>query len=88
LVVNIKDVELLIEELVLEGFEPQYRYRIAGAVERELTRILAQDGIPSSLTQSGEMAYVYGGSFEMTRGGAVEAVGARVAQAIYGGLSQ
>ncbi len=37
-------LELHIEELVLEGFDPRDRHRMRDAVERELTRLLAGAG--------------------------------------------
>jgi len=83
-----KNVELHIEELVLRGFAPGDRYRIGEAVERELTRLLADRGVPQSLAEVGEIASVDGGAFEVAPGSRAEAVGAQVAKAVYGGLGQ
>ena len=57
-----KNIELNIEELVLHGFSPGDRYGIGEAVERELTRLLADRGVPESLAQGGEVASVDGGA--------------------------
>ena len=46
-----KRIELHIEELVLHGFAPADRYRIGDTVQRELTRLLAEQGMPASLIQ-------------------------------------
>ena len=81
-----KNIELNIEELVLHGFAPGDRYRIGEAVEQELTRLLADQGVPESLAQGGEVANVDGGAFEVATGSRADVVGAQVAKAVYGGL--
>ena len=57
-------------------------------MERELTRLLADRGVPQSLAQGGEVASVDGGAFEVAPGSRAEVVGAQVAKAVYGGLRQ
>ena len=81
-----KRIELHIEELVLHGFAPADRYRIGDTVQRELTRLLAEQGMPASLIQSGEVARLDGGAFEITQGSRAEAIGDQVAQAVYRGM--
>jgi len=83
-----KNIELNIEELVLHGFAPSDRYRIGEAVEQELTRLLADQGVPQSLAQGEEVASVDGGAFEVAPGSRAQVVGAQVARAVYGGLRQ
>ena len=83
-----KNIELNIEELVLHGFSPGDRYGIGEAVERELTRLLADRGVPESLERGGEIANMDGGAFEVAPGSRAEAIGAQVARAVYGGLRQ
>jgi len=83
-----KNIELHIEELVLRGFAPGDRYRIGEAVEHELTRLLADRGVPQSLTDGGEIASVDGGAFEVAPGARAEVVRAQVAKAVYGGLGR
>jgi hypothetical protein len=78
------NIELHIEELVLHGFSPTDRYRIGQAVEHELGRLFTEQGAP--LVRSGEIASLDGGSFEANPGSGAEVIGARVAQAVYGGL--
>ena len=82
-----ENIELHIEELVLRGFAPGDRYRIGEAVERELARLFAEQGALPSLTRGGSLAELNGGAFEMKPGFKAEAIGVRVAQAVYGGLS-
>jgi len=82
------NLELHIEQLVLRGFEPGDRYRIGEAVERELTRLFVEQGKPSSLAESYEVANLDGGAFEVATGAKPEVIGVQVGQAVYGGLSE
>ena len=81
-------IELNIDELVLHGFAPGDRHRIGEAVERELTRLLTDRGVPQSLERGGEIASMDGGAFEVAPGSRAQVVGAQVAKAVYGGLRQ
>jgi len=79
-------IDLHIEELALHGFSPGDRYRIGDAVERELARLLAEQGVPPSLAQGFEVARMDGGAFEVQPQARPETIGAQVAQAVYRGL--
>jgi hypothetical protein len=81
-------VEIRIEELALHGFSPVDRYRLADAVERELARLFADQGVPASLAQGHEIAHLNGGRFEVATGSNAEGIGVQVAQALYGGLTR
>jgi hypothetical protein len=83
----IPNIELHIEELILHDFPHGDRYQIAEAVERELTRLFAEQGIPASLTHGGEIARLHGGSFTVAQGSQAAAIGAQVAQSVYGGMN-
>lgn len=82
------NINLHIEELVLHGFAPGDRYRIGEAVQQELTRMFAEQGVPRSLAEGGEIGRLDAGAFEMASGAKPEVVGTQIAQAIYGGLCQ
>ena len=82
------NLELYIEELVLHGFAPSDRYLISATVERELGRLLAEQGVPPSLVKGGEVAYLDGRAFDVAPDSKGEAIGAQVAQAVYEGLRQ
>ena len=82
------NVELHIEELVLHGFSPGDRYRIAEAVERELARWLAKQGVPHLLSNNVDLVEIDAGAFDVKPNAKSEMVGAQVAQAIYGGMSR
>ena len=81
------DVRLHVEELVLDGFAPGDRHEIGEALERELTRLLEERGLPPTVTGS-EWPRLDGGSFELAPGLRAEAIGARVATAVYEGLGR
>ena len=83
-----KNIELNIEELVLHGFAPGDRYSIGEAVEQELTRLLADQGVPQSLERGREIGHVDGGAFEVAPDSRGQVVGAQVAKAVCGGLRQ
>ncbi len=83
-----KNIELHIEELVLHGFSCGDRYRIAEAVERELAHLFAEQGVPNSLSDGGEIERLDGGAFKMKQGSRPETIGAQVARAVYGGKTK
>ncbi len=83
-----KIVELYIEELVLEGFEGSDHWTIGKTVEHELSRLFAEQGVPPSLKNGGRIDNLDGGAFEMKPDSRPEAIGSRVAWAIYGGLKK
>lgn len=83
-----KNIELNIEELILEGFEDRNRRAIEEAVERELSRLFAERGIPPSLENGGRIDNLDGGIFEMKPGLKAEMIGVRIAQAMYRGINK
>ncbi len=82
------NIELHIEELVLHGFAHGDRHEIGAAVKRELAQLFAEQGIPSSLKNGGEMARLPGGAFTVARGSKPEVIGTQVAQSVYGGMKE
>jgi hypothetical protein len=77
-------VRVHIEALVLHGFAPGERYAIGDAVHQELTRLLAEQGVPPALARGGETERIDAGSFAIAPGRRARAIGAQVAQAIHG----
>ena len=82
------NVELHIEELVLHGFSPNDRYAIGEAVQSELTRLFIEQGVHPSLGMGYEVAKLDGGAFHVKQGSRADAIGAQVAQSVYGGLKK
>ena len=75
-----------IEELVLHGFAGADRARIADAVQTELVRLFTESGVPPALGRGGSVDRVDAGSFAADPGGRGGVTGARIAQALHGGL--
>jgi len=80
-------IELHIEELVLEGFEPADRHRIGDAVERELARLFGAQGLPTHFAESIEVERIDGGAFQVGRGARAEAIGAQVSRVVFDRLN-
>jgi hypothetical protein len=83
-----QNIKLHIEELILQGFDRSDRFRIGAAVQSELTRLLAEQGVPYSLSQGGEFNRLDGGTFNMAPNSRAEVIGTRTAQRVYGGLDK
>ncbi len=81
------NIELHINELVLHGFSPHDRYRIGAAVERQLTQMLTEQGMPATLSQGGEMPYIDGGTFNVAPNAHADTIGTQVAQSVYKNIS-
>jgi hypothetical protein len=82
------NIELYVEELVLDGFAARDRYLIAEAIERELTRLFAEQSLTLSSIEPLAMARLDGGSINVRPGTRAETIGAQLAQAIHGGLQR
>jgi hypothetical protein len=80
-------IELRIEELVLYGFSPADRLRIAAALEGELARLLAERGLPQGLADGAGRDAIDAGSFVRGPLATPVSIGGEVAHAVYGGLS-
>jgi hypothetical protein len=82
------NVELRIEELVLHGFAARDRRRIGAATQRELTRLFAEKGVPPSLARGTDVPSLEAGALKVPPGAGAEAVGSRIARALYGGMER
>jgi hypothetical protein len=78
------DVELHVEELVLHGFARRDRAAIGEALRGELSRLIAERGLPAGLSAADGAASLDGGAFRASSGQRPADVGAAVAHAIYG----
>jgi hypothetical protein len=77
-------IHVHIDELTLESFSPQDRYRIADAVERELTRLFAAHQMPQFGTNGLQLDRLDAGSVRINEGANPSATGAHVARALFG----
>lgn len=81
------DIELHIEELVLEGFSPAERHRIADALESELRRRLAgPEFAPSSPGAGATVDALDAGKFALPHGASAGRIGAQTARAVFRAL--
>jgi hypothetical protein len=81
-------LELKIDELVLQGFLASDKDIIASAMQVELERLFAKEGVPASLQGKGSVAGINGGSIQVAPNSSPESVGIQVARALYGGMSE
>jgi hypothetical protein len=77
-------LDLHIDELVLHGFRPGDRYAIAASLERELSRLFLDEGVPPDL--GGDRFRKDAGAFDVPHGATPDAVGIQVARAIHRSL--
>ncbi len=82
------NINVHIERLILDGL-PIARNQgplVQVAVEAELARLLAADGLAANLLAGGALAHVQAGSIQLTGEGNPGQLGQQVAQAVYGGI--
>jgi hypothetical protein len=77
-----------IERLVLDGFPSTDRHLIAGAVQRELTRLFTEHPTPARLTSSASLARLDAGCFATDPAPVPRTVGTQTARAVFEGLSR
>jgi hypothetical protein len=82
-------IELHIEELVLTGFAARDRAHIGAAVERELTKLIMQQGLStgSQFAAPPSVSRLDAGSFQLTNTASPRIVGRHIAQSVYRRLS-
>jgi hypothetical protein len=80
-------VELHIEELILHGFPARDRHRIAAALERELSRLIAQGDLAHLPGKSIQLDHLDAGSFRLDPAAQPSHIGRIVAQRVYGQIS-
>jgi hypothetical protein len=80
------NIEVHIEELVLHGFAPSDRNIIGSGMERKLSRLFTEEGLPPSLGRTQAIVYLDSGSFKEAPELGGEAVGVEVAKAVYKAL--
>jgi hypothetical protein len=79
-------LELSIERLVLPDLPLVHRERVAAALEAELARLWAEQGLPPGVG-GGASIVLNASGVQVAAGARPEAIGARVAQSVYGDLA-
>jgi hypothetical protein len=83
------DVRVDIGELVLTGFPTAQRHNIGDAVQAELTRLIAERGMPPRFSRLANSDRIDGGAFRVPRRNASAAlVGQRIAAVVYRSLAR
>ncbi len=78
-------IHVCIDELILDGFNPVDRYRIAAAFERELSRLLTAERLSAQALNTTRLD---GGQFRFSATAKVEKIGAAIAQNVHGALNR
>jgi hypothetical protein len=85
---NRRPVDLHIEELILDGFAAVDGERIRFSVERELTRLLVEGGMPGTTPENASVASLKGGQIAVGPGVNGVPGGRHIARAIYGAMTR
>ena len=85
---SMNSMNIHIERLILDGLPISHSQRplVQAAVEAELARLLAADGLAPNLQAGGALAYVPARSIQLTSDGNPKTLGQQIAQAVYGGI--
>ena len=78
-------VQLRIKHLVLEGRTGKDSDQIAHAVKGELTRLLAEGGLPESWKSGNQLPEIKAGETSAQTDGPSDTLGGKIARAVYGG---
>jgi hypothetical protein len=77
-------IDVHIEELVLTGFPRGASREIGEAVQRQLTHLFTERGVPVAMQQPIAAPRVDAGSFTLGAGAKPAAIGGQIAHAVYG----
>jgi hypothetical protein len=84
--VGVSNVEVQIDELMLEGFAPADRFRIADGIKRELARLITEHGMERPAGSRARVAKLDAGSFRVAANRNAEGIAQQVARTVHGGL--
>jgi hypothetical protein len=82
------NIELHIERLILDGLPVEMRERafIQSALEAELARLLAENGLAPMLMEGGALPQLSAGSVQLTNDMTPPGLGQQIAGAVYAGI--
>jgi hypothetical protein len=81
-------IELRIDTIVCDGFDPVDRHAFGRAVERDLARLLRERGVPASLSQDRDIRAIVAPEIDLPDAATPDAMARELARAIYDGLGQ
>ena len=76
-------IELHIEELVLHGLSAYNAHQIGRAIEREITLLLQERGLPNAFSADINLGRLNAGTFNIRPGANAEVIGHNIANSIY-----
>ncbi len=84
------NINVHIEQLILDGLPVSHEQQplLQAAVEAELARLLAADGLSASLLGGGTLSHVPAATINLTSEGVPGQLGQQIAQAVYGGIGR
>jgi hypothetical protein len=85
---NNMNINIHIERLILDGLPISHSQHplLQAAVEVELARLLAADGLAPNLQMNSAFPYIPGGSIQLASDGNPKTLGQQIAQVVYGGI--
>ncbi len=83
-----RDIKLHIENLVLHDVPVADRAAVGVAMQQELTRLLAEYGLPSPLAPGSTARELNARSIIFPAGAPAGVIGRQIAQSVFGGLRQ
>jgi hypothetical protein len=78
-----REIEVRIDELVLHGFAPETRWRLAAALQGELHRLISEHGVPAAWQTSPDR--LDAGGIPATPKTNVQTAGEQIARAVHRG---
>ena len=83
-------INLHIEKLVLDGIavDRTQGSKLRAAVEQELTRLLAHDGLSAQLSTGGAIPQLRGGNIKLRKGSPPGSMGVNIAHAVHEGIAR
>jgi hypothetical protein len=83
-----QNIEVYIDQLVLHGFSPHQHHDIAAALEAELTRLIAERGIPHGLQSKGNIPVMNAANFSINKNSKGKSIGNKIAGSVYKSLGK
>ena len=82
------NIHLHIERLILDGLplESSHAPHVQLAVEAELSRLLAEQGLAAHLRAGGAVPGIRATGIQITEGSQPAAIGTQIAQSVYSGI--
>ena len=81
-------IELRIDALVCDGFDPVDGHALGRAVERDLARLLGERGLPAGLRQDQTVHAIAAPEIALPAAATPDTIARELARAIYDGLNR